>query len=252
MMLSDLSVESDRWLSQQLGIPAYQLRIPKEKPKPAEISPLLSKLPTNSFLSTKIPTTRLDWVNTLIHHDFQIIDVNLTFQRKPEGASSSSSSDHHIRSATPVDQRHVLKIASSCFTYSRFHLDTEIPSTKANALKAAWVESYFQKQRGDDLFVVEKQDQILGFLAVLSDPIQSVRTIDLIGIDSNYQKQGLGHALVSWFIGSEASKRFANLQVGSQAANLPAVRLYEGLGFRCTSSTYVLHRHAHRLAEGKV
>ncbi len=35
----------------------------------------------------------------------------------------------------------------------------------------------------------------------------------------------------------------AELVVGTQAANTPSVRLYEGLGFRLTSAQLVLHHH---------
>jgi ribosomal protein S18 acetylase RimI-like enzyme len=43
--------------------------------------------------------------------------------------------------------------------------------------------------------------------------------------------------------GTGQAQRPAAIVVGTQAANIPSVRLYESLGFRLRSSQYVLHHH---------
>jgi dTDP-4-amino-4,6-dideoxy-D-galactose acyltransferase len=83
-----------------------------------------------------------------------------------------------------------------------------------------------------------------GFLAVLETKTQggSDAIIDLVGVDARYQGKGAGRALSQMFV--ERWKDRANrLRVGTQSSNIPAMRLYESLGFRITETSYVLHAH---------
>jgi ribosomal protein S18 acetylase RimI-like enzyme len=85
-----------------------------------------------------------------------------------------------------------------------------------------------------------------GFLAVLASDSggRRTRTIDLIGVDSGFQGRGFGASLVAFFI-----DRYAEvsdyLQVGTQVANVPSMKLYQKFGFAIVKAQYVLHKHVH-------
>ena len=138
------------------------------------------------------------------------------------------------RSTAPACQHvdEVLRIAGSCFRYSRFHLDHLVPNAIANRIKREWISSYIQRKRGDKLFVAVKGDAPVGFLAATTGISDGKRTaiIELIGVDLAFQGQGIGMALVGTFI-----RTYRNtcevLQVGTQAVNIPSMRLYERMGF---------------------
>jgi RimJ/RimL family protein N-acetyltransferase len=54
----------------------------------------------------------------------------------------------------------------------------------------------------------------------------------------------VGSQLVGAFARHYHGLGCVRLDVGTQVANLPSVRCYERLGFRLSSSSYVLHLHA--------
>jgi len=107
-----------------------------------------------------------------------------------------------------------------------------------------WILNYIRGQRGDRLFVALAEGRPVGFLAALvSDGgDQRVSTIDLVGVGKPFQGRGLGAALVAAFVEHYRSS-CELLQVGTQAANIPSMRLYEKLGFEMARTQYVMHLH---------
>jgi ribosomal protein S18 acetylase RimI-like enzyme len=57
-----------------------------------------------------------------------------------------------------------------------------------------------------------------------------------------YQGQGVGQALVGFFIDTYRDQNDF-LLVGTQIANLPSIHLYQKLGFSLIKSAYVMHLH---------
>jgi ribosomal protein S18 acetylase RimI-like enzyme len=71
--------------------------------------------------------------------------------------------------------------------------------------------------------------------------IQPDDQIRLVAVAGSHQRRGLGDRLVQGAIHTAARNGFRRLQVGTQIANLPAVRLYERNGFRLQDVKYRLH-----------
>jgi ribosomal protein S18 acetylase RimI-like enzyme len=111
-------------------------------------------------------------------------------------------------------------------------------------VKREWVASYFEGRRGDRLFVARVAGRIAGFLAAVMTQHDGrpAAAIDLVGVAADHQRAGVGRALVRRFAAHYAGCE--HVIVGTQAANVPSIRMYEGLGFRAVRSAYVLHRHA--------
>jgi ribosomal protein S18 acetylase RimI-like enzyme len=80
----------------------------------------------------------------------------------------------------------------------------------------------------------------VGFLAALVSERNAV--IDLVGVDKQYQRRRVGAALTQAFI-DHYRPSASSLQVGTQVANVPSMRLYERLGFSISKTQYVLHLH---------
>lgn len=246
-----MKIDSDPWLKAIFGYPVFRLAVSAEDTAEGlsdQIGAFLSRgqRKDRSFYYTRIPTTRVDCLTTLTSVGFNVVDVAVTFAM-PVGAVRHSGElgvPVLIRDARPGDHSILLKIASSCFGYSRFHLDPAIPNDTANAVKRAWVQSYCQSQRGERLLVAERDGQPVGFLAILArgSGNRAKWIIDLLGVDSAHQGCGIGQALVEAFIAA-GNVRAQSLQVGTQVANLPSLRLYEKCGFRIIESAYVLHAH---------
>jgi ribosomal protein S18 acetylase RimI-like enzyme len=137
----------------------------------------------------------------------------------------------------------VLEIAGTCFRYSRFHADPEIPDAVAHRIKREWISSYVRGERGERLLVATVDGRAAGFLAMMSslegDPRAGV--VDLIGVGSDDQQRGVGTALIAAAVGR--TQRGERLHVVTQASNLPSLSLYERCGFRVVRAGYVLHLH---------
>jgi ribosomal protein S18 acetylase RimI-like enzyme len=148
-----------------------------------------------------------------------------------------------VRAAGPADFDQVVQIAGSAFKYSRFHLDPLVSKTLADNIKRSWMESYRRGTRGSGCLVATLEDVVVGFLAIVETTGEhAARIIDLIGVDPSAQGRGVGRALVDTFI-REASGQATRLEVGTQVANAPSVRLYENCGFRFAGAAYTLHGH---------
>jgi len=149
-----------------------------------------------------------------------------------------------IREIELADHEETLRIAGSCFQYSRFHLDPLVSLPVANQIKHDWILNYIRQQRGERLFVALMGEKPVGFLAVIAAEMNRERTytIDLIGVSGDFQKRGIGQALTAFFI-QHYGERSDRLQVGTQAANIPSMRLYQKLGFQISQTQYVMHGH---------
>lgn len=200
-----------------------------------------------AFFYAKVPVTEVRRVGILTELGFKVVDVNVTFERQPGGGAPAAAP---VRPAEPGDREQVLAIAASCFVYSRFHLDPLVAPCLADQIKRAWVESYLEKKRGDLLLVAQVEGRPVGFLAGLAAAVggRPAWVIDLMGVDRAIQRQGIGSSLVREFI-QLAAGRCEVLSVGTQVANAPSMRLYEGCGFRMAEAAYVLHAH---LREGEL
>jgi ribosomal protein S18 acetylase RimI-like enzyme len=209
-----------------------------------------------AFYYAKAPTRQAGVVAALNAIGFHVVDVNVTLSCAPQVlANPVCHNGLTVREAEAEDDAAILAIAGSCFRYSRFHLDPAIPLERAHAVKRAWIQSYLEGRRGEQLLVAVAEGRPVGFLAVLErmQHAKTCRVIDLVGVDDAYQRCGIGRALVNAFL-VECTRRGTAAWVGTQAANIPSLRLYESLGFRVSDTAYVLHAHVGRsgLGEGRL
>lgn len=236
----------DPWLAGMLGCDVFRVTVPdKEQALPSEADLVEASDGRAAFFYAKVRTDRVKDVGRLQAVGFDVVDVNVTFEREwRREREATGTSDVVTRDATPADASALLEIAGTCFVYSRFHQDPRIPLEVANRVKRGWVESYLEGRRGDRLLVADVAGVPSGFLAALSVKLaeQTLGVIDLIGVRPERQGSGVGRALVDAFVcGSPGIWR--RWRVGTQVANIPSVRLYERCGFRLVESSYVLHAH---------
>lgn len=233
----NVELREDAWLAGLFGHPVFRVE-PGAGGGPA------SDGRGPAFYYTKVNTDRVDLVRALGEAGFYVVDVNVTFGIETcslAAGAAARTSDVHEVSADERDA--VLDIAGSCFRFSRFHLDPAVPIVLADRIKREWIRSYVQGRRGCGLFTTLRDSKPAGFLAVLASESggRRVRTIDLIGVAPVFQRRGVGRELVEYFIDHYRGECDL-LTVGTQAANLPSLRLYETAGFSVIGTQYVLHR----------
>lgn len=233
--MTGTGVSADAWLTGLLGRPAHRV-------EPGAPASALAALPSPGFAFVKVPAGDVAEVTRLEAAGFRVVDVNMTFSRKPGRSAEPASRVVRVDAATAPA---VLDVAGSCFRYSRFHLDPAFGEALAHRIKREWVRSYVEGRRGHSLWAVLDGARPAGFLAVLAGESGGRRqaVIDLIGVATSEQGKGFGRDLVRFFV-NEFSASSDELLVGTQAANVSSMSLYESCGFRAARAAYVLHRHA--------
>lgn len=248
--MSNMHVQRDNWLGSVLGRPAFKLvrsAGTDAGENGATISSFFGSEPTAGFYFAKIPTVDVATVRQLCEFGFRVVDVSVTFERKP--ASYKAGRGVAVRTVRSSDRKAIREIAETGFCYSRFHLDDRLPMVLANRIKREWMESYLQGKRGECVYVAELDDEPIAFLASLATEVQPqrCRVIDLIATHPNHRGKGAARSLVARFIAD--SSNYDLLRVGTQVANIPSIRLYESCGFRLAASEYVLHAHVGQAAQ---
>jgi len=237
-------ITPDVWLSDIFTYPVFRLDV---QTAPVELGNEVSKFLAEykrAMCYVKFPVRDVALTRSLVRDGFYPVDVNVTFEFRSDVPSSAITSSSITISYDQEWYPEALRIAGECFQYSRFHLDPLIPKSIADLIKQQWVQNYIEKKRGDVLMIARKEDVVVGFLAaaLIQEENRHNAVIELVGVDRSSQGQGAGKALVGEFISLYKAKCHS-LQVGTQAANIPSMRLYERMGFSIIDSKYVMHRH---------
>jgi len=153
-----------------------------------------------------------------------------------------SSSVVEVAEANTRDERVLREIANKVFEVDHFHADPYLPRKKCDEVYSQWISSCL-KGLVDVVLVAKKGGKPIGFVTCNVKRVingYSYGIIDLIGVDKEHEGKGVGSLLVS-----EALKWFSNhtssVYVGTQATNVPAMRLYEKTGSRQILSEATLH-----------
>ena len=227
---------TDAWLSGLLGRPAWTV-VPEGGAAPLSE---LSK-PGAQFATARVDAADTVGAMALQAFGFRAVDMGLTLEAgRVEVANGGAA-----RFAVPGDRAAVEAIAGSAFRFSRFHLDPMLPKPLADKVKATWAANWFRGTRGDGMVVAEDpQGTVSGFLQ-LRWAAEERLVIDLIAVRQDCTRRGLARAMIGFVQshGTGDARRPRGMIVGTQAANIASVRLYESLGFRLRDARFVLHHH---------
>jgi ribosomal protein S18 acetylase RimI-like enzyme len=226
---SSPALAEDGWLSVRFGHPVHTVL------DPATVRP--GDLRAAGTYQAKVPASRPDLVARLEDAGMRVVNVSVTLGRGPASIGPEPGT---VRRLDPEADGALLAVAERSFTQTRFHLDPGTPDAVANRIKRDWVESYLLGTRGEEMLVAEAGGEPVGFLAVIRRA--TTRVIDLIAVDPEHRDKGLGRDLVARFM-SDSEGTAERVQVGTQAANLGAIRFYERLAYVVDETAFDLHMH---------
>lgn len=239
-------IDADAWLAAQMGHAVFKLDFCRVEHRGSE-SHVREAIEAHAcqhagaMYYAKVGTDEIDAVRVLGAAGFYVVDASVTLEARRTPAPRAAAGVRVV-DAAPAHEAAVLDIAETCFRYSRFHLDPAVPRILANRIKREWIASYFRGLRGDRLFVALADERPAGFLAALTPDARTAR-IDLIGVAEAASRRGIGAALVSSFT-NQYGRTHSCLEVATQLANVPSLRLYASCGFVVAASQYVLHLHS--------
>lgn len=229
----DKIFKKDEWLTNILEYDVYNIDYDSIKHYKKELV-----LPYSALYCIKIPNNDVITTITLINSGFEYICNNIVFELEEYSTVQKNNIEINICPYSAEMQTDVLRIAGKSFSFSRFHKDRRIPECKANKIYQEWVKSHIEGNRGDGLWVAEKNEIPIGFLATMST--ENYASIDLICVNSDYQKLGVASSLVNFFIEAVYGKK---IRVETQSSNIPAIKLYEKYHFKIKEVFDIFHFH---------
>jgi ribosomal protein S18 acetylase RimI-like enzyme len=235
----------DQWLARVLKRDVFQLVIDEELVKKttdevdSAYKPLGELQSRRVFIYSKVSVESLRSARFLEERGFNLIDTDVIFE-KPIVPTQHFASQYDVRPAVLEDQNQIIELARKSFTYSRFHLDSAFSTEVANQTRAEWVRSYFTGNRGDNMIVASADNMIAGFLLLIYGKDGHL-VIDLIAVDKKYRRKGFAKDMITY--AESQCHGFTQIRVGTQLANLPSTRLYEGMGFKMAEAQYTFHYH---------
>lgn len=234
----------DQWLSEVLDLTCFGGNIRDGASTTSIKAAMADVAPSGrAFFAVKQSISDIASVETLVRAGFNVVDVSVTLAHDGQATVASVADGVEVDPAAPEDEVDIVDVAGRCFVHSRFHADRRIGRERADRIKREWVRNSC-RGRAVMVYVARRADEIAGFLAAMKlDGKSGVRAaIDLIGVDAKFQGQGIGRSLGARFV-NDWRNRADRLVVGTQVANIPALRLYESLGFRVSEAGYALHAH---------
>ena len=140
----------------------------------------------------------------------------------------------HIRRGRDSDIGESIQIAQQELTHSRLYADTRIPCEVAASVYADRVRHAFATAT---VFVACHRSAIIGFASLRDSEIE------LIAVDSSYQRCGIGRQLVDACIEACRANGSEILKVKTQRRNYRARSFYEKMGFSQTKIEKDFHKH---------
>lgn len=214
-------------------------------------------------LSARVDASDLAGLHALERAGFVTLDGLLTFALElergddplPESgtgvdleALSRNAGGVQLRLATPGDADAAAELARHAFIYDRFHSDPAIAPERADHLHAVWLYNACARQAADAVVLAEDDGGLEGLVTcqLQRDTPGYLRkligTIVLVATAERARGQGIARLATQGALAWFRQQGCATVQVGTQLRNIPASRLYEGLGFRLVSSGVSLRK----------
>jgi len=168
---------------------------------------------------------------------FLLVDIRLTMERRVQPSVEHPPSEGDLVQASDLPA--LRRIARDSHGATRFYQDPHFSRTRCADLYETWIEGAC-KGGAEAVLVAREGAQPLGYLTC-EIPEPGVGSIGLMAV----AEEARGRRLGSW-LGETALRWFAargcgRVTVVSQGRNVPAVDLYESLGFETTGVEHYYH-----------
>jgi ribosomal protein S18 acetylase RimI-like enzyme len=163
----------------------------------------------------------------------RLVDIGIDLGLQLDGTRLPSLANADVRPATGDDIEDLCLIAEDAFGFSRFGADPFFGPDQVTAFHRQWTTNLCNGLAAVVL-VAEAADEIAGFVACSLDG--NAARIPLIATSDAHRRQGIGRALIGAALRWSGAAGARTIRVKTQAANYPALVLYERMGFTIASS----------------
>jgi L-amino acid N-acyltransferase YncA len=233
------------WDSDALGIEVFEIRCQGDAEAVAAALPgLLDDLGSEQpqLVVARLPIGETALAGVLSSNGFYVVEasfeLSLPLARRrppvhfPDGIA--------LRLAVDSDRAAVTAIAREAFDNDRYHLEPSVPSERASARMATWVERALDA--GESVFVlVDERDRVLGFFLVRPDAGGDV-DLSLAALGADFRRAGLGRLLYAAVLDECRARGHRSAYTRVAAQNLEGLSLFVHLGFRLLRPELCFHR----------
>ena len=156
---------------------------------------------------------------------FRLVDVRVELGRPSAGDESSS-----LRPAAAADAPVLRELARANHRITRFYADPRFPDERCDDLYETWISRSLEGW-ADAVLVADREGRPAGYVS-LHRLEWGWGSIGLIGVAPDAQGRGLGRALVEGAVAWSRERGLERVTVVTQGRNVPALRTFEGCGFR--------------------
>jgi ribosomal protein S18 acetylase RimI-like enzyme len=223
--VSALTARRLRWDSTFFGSEIARIDLSHD----AELEPSLSAARDDGIELLYIFASgeRLDRLEEVVRRGGRLVDVRVELELQGLLKADSGST----RLARSSEGAMVADVAAGLAEQSRFRRDSRFSGERVETMYRIWGRACLEEG------VVAVPAQGRGGL-VGARVREGVTDVELVWVDPAERGRGLAAALVAAAVDS---LRVDVSRVATQAGNVPALRLYEALGFRTTRVTSILH-----------
>ncbi len=185
------------------------------------------------FCKTTIDFDHFDKVDEKI-----ILDKNVGFEFEDKNNNGIKIQSFNENDHSLVE---IKKLALESGIYSRFYLDKNFKQKEFEKLYISWIEQSINKKIAFDVIVATDVDNtILGFIT-LNKKNENIAEIGLVAVSEASRGKGIARKLLNYSFKKTKKLGFETIQVVTQNENIPAMKLYESVGFEIKEKTFVYH-----------
>lgn len=186
------------------------------------------------IIQAKLPAEDVAQIEQLQRQGFQFVEGEIEF------ALELANFSPKMTACTPAELSDLAELKSlfgSAFPNSRFR-PSYFSRQENQRFYQKWIETAV-KGEFDDICLVQKnaQGQIQGGVTVRLEQHQHAK-IGLLAVAPNFQKQGIGSALLNAAASWAKQQDTKQLKIATQTSNLAAIRLYQSVGAAIQAVNY--------------
>lgn len=245
----DAQISIQPWESDLLGKPVYKIFFSDPHDTGPQAGRLLGEAMQalsegkSAMVCARVPAGDTALSMALEDAGFRIVECYVelchALDALPQGRPDSSIDDAGLD-----DIPQLREIATRSFRFSRYHGDPLIAEEAAALTRAEWIENAV-RGRAERVIAYRAGNGPVGFVTAMQKKNQGkcYGVLDLIGVHPSWQQRGVGSVLTRAFLHHCHTKGYECARVGTQAHNIPSLRLYQSCGFHFSRAFLSFHLH---------
>lgn len=210
------------------------------------LSTLLTEARADGYAHITYRTGGSDWsaIHGAQRAGFLLVDTGIDLVHRLDRDPRQDSQNSAVRLARNADLPALCDLAGRAFIYSRFFADPYFSLEQVDAFHRQWITNLVGGL-AQAVFVYATEDGPIGFISCAREG--SHGRIPLMATAADHRRQGVGRTLVEAALRWFCQEGLSPVYVKTQAANIPALALYQRAGFiidRCeiTLSVALMNR----------